>query len=106
MVTIKNLRFSNHLRDERNERLKNIYAIGLGQIVKEQWYTRCYHCLTDTGVMLVVDKDGTYCMTMYFADYKEVNRMYAGRVPKYIQSKIDKNMAAGLVERRKQYELR
>lgn len=98
MVKVQELHLSNHLLYDRSERLEKIRKIGYGQVIKEQWYNDKFHCLTDTGLMLVVDKNKTYCVTAYFADYKEVQKMYNGNVPKQIRRKIDRNLSFGIAK--------
>lgn len=56
MMTINSLTFSYHAGVERADRVAFIDEhIGWGQIIKEVYYYGCYHCITDTGVALVVD---------------------------------------------------
>jgi len=52
------------------------------------------------GVMLVVDEAGNYCMTAYFADWVEVNRIYQGNVPRAMKKRIDRNISYGYTKAR------
>lgn len=99
-ITISKLTFSNHFRTDRTGRYKTFQRIGFGQIVKQQWYNGCWHCLTDMGIMLVVDEAGNYCMTAYFADWVEVNRIYQGNVPRVMKKRIDRNVSYGYTKAR------
>lgn len=100
-MKLTNIRYSNHLLYERADRLAQIHTVGIGQPIKESWHYDCYHVLTDTGVVLVIDKDGVYCVTAYFIDHREANKLYRGKTPKAVQRRIDRNIAAGLVNRRR-----
>lgn len=91
------LTLSNHLTIERADRLATIRKVGWGQVVKESWHYNCWHALTDTGVMLVVDENRTHCVTAYFIDQREANKLYNGHVPTNIQKRISRNVNEGLV---------
>lgn len=97
-ININRIAFSHHFRTERADRYDSIMRVGMGQIVKQQWYTGCWHCLTDTGVMLVIDEAGNYCITAYFADLIEVRKIYCGNVPRFMQKRIDRNISWGLTK--------
>lgn len=97
MIKISELTFSAHLTAHRTDRLATIKQVGFGQVIKEQWYTNTYHCLTDTGVVLVVDPIKKLCVTAYFINEWELAKLYHGKVPKPIQRRVSKNIAAGLV---------
>lgn len=97
MMKVTELTLSYHLANERSDRLATIDRIGWGQVVKESWHYNCWHALTDTGVMLVVDANRTYCVTAYFVDQREAYKLYAGRIPKNIQKRISRNVSEGLV---------
>lgn len=98
VINLSHITFSNHFRAERADRYNAIMRVGLGQVIKQQWYNSCWHCLTDTGIMLVVDEAGNYCMTAYFADWIEVKKMYCGNVPRAIQRRINRNISHGLAK--------
>ncbi len=97
-INISRLTFSQHFIIERAARYETICRVGIGQVVKQQWYNGCWHCLTDTGVMLVIDEAGHYCMTAYFADWIEVKKFYCGNVPKAMQKRINRNISWGLTK--------
>ena len=97
MMKVTELTLSYHLANERSDRLATIDRIGWGQVVKESWHYNCWHALTDTGVMLVVDANRIYCVTAYFVDQREANKLYNGRIPTYIQKRISRNVNEGLV---------
>lgn len=97
MLKIHELTLSQHLINDRTNRLTTIRRVGWGQPVKESWHYDCWHVLTDTGVMLVVDEKRAYCVTAYFVDQREANKLYNGRIPSYIQKRISRNVNEGLV---------
>ena len=70
---------SHHLTADRLERMTTIATtIGFGKVIEEFeddiYGEPTWHCLTDTGVLLVKSADKTKIITMYVAT---VDRLYA-----------------------------
>ena len=89
MMTIGSLAFSYHAGVERADRVAFIDEhIGWGQIIKEVYYYGCYHCITDTGVALVVDGNKQTIITLYLVDAMELQRTFNNNTPKYLLKKV------------------
>lgn len=86
-----------HLRYERTDRAVYILRyIGIGNIIKEERSVNAegkvsYQCLTDTGVLLVVDETKTVCITMYVATQPKVSALYKGNTPGWVIRMVKKN---------------
>ena len=86
-----------HISEERVDRACYIMqTIGIGEIIKE---VRCsddkgrvsWQCLTNTGVILVLNEDKTMCITLYIAQQAKVSAMYQGKTPSWIINMVRKN---------------
>lgn len=89
MMTINSLSFSYHAGVERADRVAFIdERIGWGQIIKEVYYHGCYHCITDTGVALVVDNNRQTIITLYLVDAMELQRTFNNNTPKFLLKKV------------------
>ena len=98
MMTINSLTFSFHAYNDRADRIATIdNYIGWGQIVKEKYYKNAYHCLTDTGVILIVDDSRSTILTLYMADRRALQAFYAGSAPQYLVNKVKYNIGHGWV---------
>lgn len=98
MMPISSLTLSFHAYTERADRIAIIdNKIGWGQIIKEVYENDAYRCLTDTGVVLVVDKYRTTIVTLYLADRHMLHKMYNGNAPRYMRNRIQHNMERGYV---------
>lgn len=98
MMSISSLTLSVHAYTERADRIAIIdNKIGWGQIIKEVYEKGAYRCLTDTGVILVVDENRTTVVTLYLADRHMLHRMYNGNAPHYMRNRIQHNMECGYV---------
>lgn len=98
MMTINSLTFSFHAYNDRADRIATVdNHIGWGQIVKEKYYKNTYHCLTDTGVILIVDDSRSIILTLYVADRHSLQKFYAGNAPQYLVKKVKYNMGRGWV---------
>lgn len=86
-----------HAKFDRNARIEYIKrTIGIGNIVQEntQPYrdTFQYICLTDTGVMIVLDRDHEKLVTMYVARLSQARRCYPdGYIPSMMFEVIKAN---------------
>ena len=88
-----------HISEDRLDRACFILqTIGLGEIIKE---VRCvdekgrvgWQCLTDTGVLLVLNEDKTMAVTLYIATQPKVSAMYKGNTPSWVIKMVKKNRA-------------
>lgn len=86
-----------HISADRLDRATYIMTtIGIGEIIKEQ---RCvdekgrvsWQCLTNTGVILVLNEPKTLAITLYIATQPKVSAMYQGKTPSWVLAKIRKN---------------
>lgn len=99
MMTISALTLSYHAYNDRADRIALVDKyVGWGQIVKEAYYNQAYHCLTDTGVVLVVDDARTTIITLYMVDRRRLHLFYKSGAPQYLLSKVKYNMRRGWVE--------
>ena len=98
MMTVSSLVFSVHAYTERADRIAIVdNKIGWGQIIKEVYEKGVYRCLTDTGVVLVVDDNRTTIVTLYLADRHMLHKMYNGNAPQYMRNRIQHNTERGYV---------
>lgn len=89
MMTINSLTLSYHAEVERADRIAFINErIGWGQIIKEAYYHGRYHCITDTGVALVVASDRQTVVTLYLVDAMELQRTFNNNTPKFLLKKV------------------
>ena len=88
-----------HISKDRLDRACFIMqTIGLGEVIKEQ---RCvdeqgrvsWQCLTDTGVLLVLNEEKTVAITLYIATQPKVSAMYKGNTPSWVLKMVRKNAA-------------
>lgn len=88
---------TNHISKDRCDRVCFILkTIGLGKIIKEQ---KCidsqgrvsYQCLTDTGVLQVLDVTKKITITLYIASQPKVSAMYEGKTPSWVFKIVRKN---------------
>lgn len=99
MMTISALTLSYHAYNDRADRIALVdNHVGWGQIVKEAYYNQAYHCLTDTGVVLVVNDARTTIITLYMIDRRRLHLFYKGNAPQYLLNKVKYNTRRGWVE--------
>ena len=88
---------SYHISEDRLDRAVYIMqTVGLGEIIKEQ---RCvdtqgrvsWQCLTNTGVLLVLNEQKTMAITLYIATQPKVSAMYKGNTPSWVLKMVRKN---------------
>lgn len=88
---------SYHISEDRLDRACYIMTtIGLGEIVKEREAIDekgrlGYKCVTDTGVIVVLNADRTRAVTLYIATQKQVSWVYNGKVPSWMFKVVKKN---------------
>ena len=88
---------SYHISEDRLDRAVYIMqTVGLGEIIKEvrcvDEYNRVsWQCLTDTGVLLVLNEQKTIAITLYIATQPKVSAMYKGNTPSGSLKMIRKN---------------
>ena len=106
MTAISSLTLSQHAYNDRADRIAIIdNYIGWGQIVKETYSNNTYHCLTDTGVLLVVDDSRTIIITLYLVDRRMLGILYNGKPPQYLINKVNNNSGRGWVHTHRMYML-
>lgn len=74
MKTMGEMRFSNHFRNHRADRITYINnTVGFGEeIVIEYKYTNKRECITNTGVCLVMALEENFVITAYIAQFSKV----------------------------------
>jgi hypothetical protein len=86
-----------HISEERLDRAAFIMTtVGIGEIIKEQ---KCvaedgriaWQCLTNTGVIIVLDERKKVAITLYIAELPKVSAMYQGKTPSWVINKVRKN---------------
>ena len=88
---------SYHISEDRLDRAVYIMTtIGLGEIIKEQRNVDTHgrvswQCLTDTGVILVLNEQKTMAVTLYIATQPKVSAMYKGNTPSWVLKMVRKN---------------
>lgn len=104
MTAISSLTFSQHAYIDRADRIAIIDKhVGWGQIVKETYHNSVFHCLTDTGVMLIVDERKETIITLYLIDKRVLRIMYNGNPPRYLINKVEYNTGHGWVITHRMY---
>ena len=94
MTNLKNLKISTHFindRQGRKETIDRIICGNWGQVMKEEYIKGAYRCLTDTGLMFILNDSKTIIITYYFATCQHVQEMYRYQAPKNILKKIRDN---------------
>lgn len=88
---------SYHISEDRLDRAAYILTtVGMGEIVRErervdeQGRTSVL-CLTDTGVILVFNKDKTKMVTLYIAEQQQVSWVCRGNTPSWLFKVVKKN---------------
>lgn len=93
------MKISAHVKNDRLERMMYIAQnIGWGDIViqfSNKKNNGSMTCLTDTGIVLIMDPRDNVLITAYVADYPLVKKIYLSngwtRVPQFIEAKVGKN---------------
>ena len=86
-----------HISEDRIDRAVFIMqTIGLGNIIKEVRQVDekgrvGWQCLTDTGVLLVLDEKKEVAITLYIATQPKVSAMYQGKTPSWVMKMVRKN---------------
>lgn len=97
MTKLNELKISYHFQNDRNTRKARIDAIingNFGQVVIEEWYKGAWRCLTDTGLIAIVEPKKEIILTYYFAPLKTAQAMYKAsfrKMPEAVANKINKN---------------
>lgn len=97
MMNLAELKISYHFQNDRQGRKARIDSIingNFGQVVREIWYKDAWRCLTDTGLIVIVNAEKWLILTYYFALPRNLTEMYMGtKVPEAILNKCKKNAA-------------
>lgn len=86
-----------HISEDRLDRACFIIqTIGIGEIIKEEHCIdekgrTSWQCLTDTGVILVLNEQKTLAITLYIASQPKVSAMYKGQTPSWVLKMVKKN---------------
>lgn len=94
--TMKKMKFSEHILNERMERVVAIaMAVGMGEVVLSvpDKHPNRTASLTSTGVVLITADSGVV-VTMYLATYEQVDKMYhvaEKEIPKAIKKVAENN---------------
>lgn len=85
-----------HIQVERANRVqKIIQKIGIGQVIKEDYYNNRCICITDTGITIIKTWDKSTIITMYVTTYKELVAAYHGekKIPPFLKKKVNHNQS-------------
>ena len=88
---------SYHLSEDRPYRVFHILStVGLGNTIKEihcidEQGRPAWKCLTDTGVIQVLNEEKTRIITLYIATQPLVSAMFKGQTPGWVLKMIHKN---------------
>ena len=86
-----------HISEERIDRAMYIMqTIGIGDPIKEEHCVdergrTSWQCLTNTGVILVLNEEKTVVITLYIATQPKVSAMYKGNTPSWVLKMVRKN---------------
>ena len=87
-----------HISEDRPYRTLHILStIGIGNVIKEVPNIShdgrpSWKCLTDTGVILILNQEKTFIITLYIASQALVSAMYEGKTPSWIFKMVKKNI--------------
>jgi hypothetical protein len=96
-----------HISEDRLDRAMFIMTtIGIGDVIKEQRRVDeqgrvSWQCLTNTGVILVMNEKKDMVITLYIAKQPKVSAMYEGNTPSWVIKLVRKNKA--LAEEQNKY---
>lgn len=94
---IKKTKLTNHMVLDRSDRAVYILLnLGLGEIIKEthridEKGRSSWQCLTNTGVLIVMDEKKETIITLYVASQPKVSAMYKGNTPTWLLKVVKKN---------------
>lgn len=107
-----NKKLSQHLVLDRCDRvvyiLTTIAVNGFGEIVKavrdidEKGRPR-WQCITDIGLLLVMDEKQEFIITMYVATQPKVSAMYKGNTPTWLLKVVKKNKTHAIMQNQVKY---
>lgn len=98
MFALQSLEMSNHCKYDRKNRLELIETkIGWGQIIKKTYFNNCYHFLTDTGIIAIVDDKLEKIITIYLANVSDLLSIYNGykKIPPFLLKKVQTHINHG-----------
>lgn len=100
---------SYHISEDRLDRAVYIMqTVGLGEIIKEERTVDTqgrvsWQCLTDTGVLLVLNEQKTIAITLYIATQPKVSAMYKGNTPSWVLKMVRKNAQYAIEQNKVRY---
>jgi hypothetical protein len=86
-----------HISEDRLDRATFIMTtIGIGEVIKEvkqidEKGRVSWQCLTNTGVLLVLDEKKEIVITLYIASQPKVSALYEGKTPNWVFNMVRKN---------------
>ena len=95
MAIKRNLSY--HISEDRLDRAAFItMSIGIGEIVKEKYCVDeqgrpAWKCMTDTGVILILNGRRDKVVTLYIATLTQLSWMYDGNAPYNMYHTVQKN---------------
>lgn len=94
MTNLHNIAVSKHFTNDRHARKERIDAVingNWGQVIRESFATNVWHCLTDTGLIFIVNADKSLIVTYYFATTQQALQICNGKLPEYVRKRIHRN---------------
>ena len=94
MTNLYKIPVSAHFNYDRHVRKARIDAIingNWGQVVRESFATNVWHCLTDTGLIFIVNAEKTKIVTYYFATAAQAQQICNKSCSKQLLKRIQKN---------------
>lgn len=95
MMKLTELKVSYHFQNDRQGRKQRIDAVvksNWGQVVREEYYKGAWRCLTDNGLIFIVEEKKEIILTYYFALPQVIRGMYHGKpVPTFLLNKVKNN---------------
>ena len=94
---IKKTKLTSHMILDRSDRVVYILLnLGLGEIIKETHQIDekgrpSWQCLTNTGVLIIMDEKKETIITLYIASQPKVSAMYEGNTPSWVLNMVKKN---------------
>lgn len=93
-MTYNGMKLTYHCAVDRENRFTKIKEqIGFGNVIKEQFVRGCFACLTDTGIIFILDKAKTKIITLYVATIANLYYMYLedNHIPVELVKLVNKN---------------
>lgn len=98
-----------HISEDRLDRATFIMTtIGIGEVIKEvkqidEKGRVSWQCLTNTGVLLVLDEKKEIVITLYIASQPKVSALYEGKTPNWVLRMVKKNKVHAEMQNKVRY---